>query len=233
MQLSRCGADAVYPAPSTDLHAGDLLRPFDSRHRHSGDPEVHGAKEIPIGEIERLPIRTAEGDVGCLRLAVDDTPQLLALRIQNPDATRAATIDVPSTVHLHPVRDTGFGTAEICEHAICLPGQRTIWRHIERACVPVSPVGRLLEFHRPLTGRVFHSPVAIDVAEQKVGALLPPQRAFSRAVVAADAVGKLTDWLAGADDLVKFRLELFDPFHTLCGCDTAEAGAEGGATGRC
>src|SRR6266436_7209843 len=140
MQLSRCGADAVYPAPSTDLHAGDLLRPFDSRHRHSGDPEVHGAKEIPIGEIERLPIRTAEGDVGCLRLAVDDTPELLALRIQNPDATRATTIDVPSIVHLHPVRDTGFGTAEICEHAICLPGQRTIWRHIESAYVPTPTV---------------------------------------------------------------------------------------------
>src|SRR6516164_1182309 len=96
---------------------------------------------------------------------------------------------------------------------------------------PVSPVGRLLEFDRPLTGRVFHSPVAVDVAEQKVAALLPPHRAFSRAVVAAHAVGKLVDWLAGAYDPVKFRLQLFDPFHVLCGCGTAEAGAEGGATG--
>src|SRR5262249_2342541 len=97
---------------------------------------------------------------------------------------------------------------------------------------PVGPVGRLLEFHGRLTGRVFHAPVAIDVTEQKVGALRPPQRAFSRPVVAADTVGKLTDRLAGADDLVKLRLELFDPFHTLCGCDPAEAGAQGGATGR-
>jgi hypothetical protein len=58
---------------------------------------------------------------------------------------------------------------------------------------PVSPVGRLLEFHRPLTGRVFHAPVAIDVTEQQVTALLPPNRTFGRAVVAADAVGKLID----------------------------------------
>src|SRR5215468_5004720 len=96
---------------------------------------------------------------------------------------------------------------------------------------PVSPVGRFLEFDRPLTGRVFHSPVAVDVAEQKVAALLPPHRTFSRAVVAANAVGKLVDRLAGADDPVKFGLGLFDLFHALSGCDPAEAGAEGSATG--
>src|SRR5258708_21825030 len=65
------------------------LFPYTTLFRsHSGDPEVHGAKEVPVGEIEGLPIRTAEGEVGCLRLAVDDAPELLALRIQNPDATR-------------------------------------------------------------------------------------------------------------------------------------------------
>src|SRR5258708_32644021 len=117
------------------------LFPYTTLFRsHSGDPEVHGAKEVPVGEIEGLPIRTAEGEVGCLRLAVDDAPELLALRIQNPDATRAATIDVPSIVHLHPVRDAGFGTAQICEHAICLPGQRTSWRHVERPYVPTPRV---------------------------------------------------------------------------------------------
>jgi hypothetical protein len=65
------------PAPSEFRN----LCLFDSRHRHSGDPEIHGAKEVPVGEIEGLPIRTAEGEVGCLRLAVDDAPELLALRI--------------------------------------------------------------------------------------------------------------------------------------------------------
>src|SRR5262249_57291807 len=66
----------------------------------------------------------------------------------------------------------------------------------------------------------------------KVGALLPPQRAFSRAVVAAYAVGKLSDRLGCANDLVKFRRELFDSFPALCGRATAEAGAEGKAAGR-
>src|SRR5499427_3869989 len=145
-----CGlvkAPALNSLPSASIGIGSnfvSMRtnscPFDSRHRHPGDPEVHGAKEVPVGEIEGLPIRTAEGEVGCLRLAVDDAPKLLALHIQNPDATRAPTIDVPGSVHLHSVRDTGFATAEICEHAIGLPGQRAIWRHIECAYVPAPRV---------------------------------------------------------------------------------------------
>src|SRR5215467_3745035 len=145
-----CGlvkAPALNSLPSASIGIGSnfvSMRtnscPFDSRHRHPGDPEVYGAKEVPVGEIEGLPIRTAEGEVRCLWLAVDDAPELLALRIHNPDATRATTIDIPGTVHLHPVRDTGLGTAEIREHAICLPGQRTIWRHIERAYVPAPRV---------------------------------------------------------------------------------------------
>src|SRR5215471_15490244 len=104
LQFGKCGADAT--PHSQPAYTGDLLCLFDSRHRHSGDPEVHGAEEVPVGEIECLPIRTAEGDVGCLRLAMDDPPKLLALRIQNPDATRAATIDVSGTVHFHSVRGT-------------------------------------------------------------------------------------------------------------------------------
>src|SRR5580704_12634862 len=34
-----------------------------NQHRHSRDPEVHGSEEIPIGEIECLPVRTAKGEV--------------------------------------------------------------------------------------------------------------------------------------------------------------------------
>src|ERR1700683_1647093 len=64
------------------------LRLFDRRHRHSGDPEVHGAEEIPVGEIERLPVRPPEGEVRGLRLAVDNAPEFLALGVEDPKATR-------------------------------------------------------------------------------------------------------------------------------------------------
>jgi hypothetical protein len=48
----------------------------------SGDPEVHRAKQVPVGEIEGLHGPDRRGTVGCLRLAVDD--ELLAIRVSNP-----------------------------------------------------------------------------------------------------------------------------------------------------
>jgi hypothetical protein len=61
---------------------------------------------------------------------------------------------------------------------------------LEVASEPVCSVSRFLEFDRPLTGCVFHASIAIDVAEQKVAALLPPQRTLGRPSIAADAIGK-------------------------------------------
>jgi hypothetical protein len=97
---------------------------FDRRHRHSGNPEVHGAEEIPIGETECLPVRTSEGEVCGLWLAVDDAPKFLALGVEDPEAARAAAKDVPRSVDLHAVRYAGLGAAKLCEHAIGLPRQR-------------------------------------------------------------------------------------------------------------
>src|SRR5882724_5980329 len=74
----------------------------------------------------------------------------------------------------------------------------------------VRPVGWLLEHADALAGRVFHAPVAMDVAEQKIAALLPPHRPFGRPEIAAEARGKLLDRLGGRDDLVKLRRELLD-----------------------
>src|SRR6516164_5930759 len=133
IQLSRCGGRRYLPPPTTDLHAGDFLCLFDSRHRHSGDPETHGAKEVPVGEIECLPIRTTEGEVGCLRLARDGAPELLALRIEYPYAPRATTIDVAGSVNLHAVRHAGLGTAEVRKHAVGLACQRPAGRQAARA----------------------------------------------------------------------------------------------------
>src|SRR5262249_24877833 len=108
--------------------------------RHSGDPEVHGAEEVPVGEIKGLPVRTAEGEVRGLRLAVDNASELLALGIENPDTTRAAAIDVSGSVHLHAIRQAGLSPAQVGKHAIGLPRERAIRGQIERAYVPAPGV---------------------------------------------------------------------------------------------
>jgi hypothetical protein len=117
-----------------------LLGPFDRWHRHSGDPEVHRAEEVPVGEIKGLPVRTAEGEVRGLRLAVDNASELLALGVENPDATGAAAIDVPGTVHLHTIRHAGLSPAQVRKYAIGLPRQRAVRRQIERPYVPAPGV---------------------------------------------------------------------------------------------
>jgi hypothetical protein len=80
-----------------------------------------------------------------------------------------------------------------------------------------------------LARRIFHTAVAIDVAEQQIAALLPPQWPLSRAVVAANAISKLIDRLGGTDDLVEFRRELLDPFRALGEGEAVKSGAESGA----
>jgi hypothetical protein len=103
---------------------------------------------------------------------------------------------------------------------------------LEVAREPVGPVGRLLQFNRPLTGRVFHASVAVDVAEQKVTALLPPHRTVGRPAVAADTAGELVDWLADANNNIEFWSELLDPLRPLCGCDAGWSKAERCSPGR-
>src|SRR6516162_11496753 len=59
------------------------------------------------GEVKRSPVIAAERDVGGRRLPVHDAAELLALRVEDPDAARAAAIDVASRVDLHAVGDAG------------------------------------------------------------------------------------------------------------------------------
>src|SRR5438105_7313286 len=69
--------------------------------------------------------------------------------------------------------------------------------------------------------------VVVDVTEQEVAALLPPQRSLSWALRPAEAVGEVLDWLRGRNDLLELRRELLDarrqvivghgePSHRLC-----------------
>jgi hypothetical protein len=101
----------------------------------------------------------------------------------------------------------------------------------EVAREPVRPVGRLLEFDRALSRRVFPTPVAIDVTEQKVAALFPTHRTLGRPTVAADAIGKLVDRLADADDAVEFWRDCSILLSPLCEREATWTNAERGTTG--
>src|ERR1700733_8878179 len=89
------------------IAGSNWLCSFDRWHRHSGNLEVHRAEEIPVGEIERAPFRATEGKVGGLGLAVNDAAEFLALGIEDVNASRATTIDIPRQIHLHAVRHPG------------------------------------------------------------------------------------------------------------------------------
>jgi hypothetical protein len=48
----------------------------------------------------------------------------------------------------------------------------------------------------------------VDVAEQEVAALLPPQRSLGRALRPAEAIGEVLDRLRGRNELLELRRRL-------------------------
>ena len=68
------------------------------------------------------------------------------------------------------------------------------------AGLAVGVGGALLVERDALAGLPLHAPAAVDVAEQQVAALLPPDRSFGRPVWAAEAAAQLFGVLLGADD---------------------------------
>src|SRR5439155_4405146 len=95
---------------------------------------------------------------------------------------------------------------------------------------PVGAVGRLLEHAGALPWRVFDAAVVVDVAEQEVAALLPPQRPLGRPEVAAKSGGEFLDRLRLVDDLFERGIELLDALGRLR--PRAEAAAQGEPAGR-
>src|SRR6516225_5782698 len=91
---------------------------FRYRHRHAGDLYVDRAEVGAAGEIEGLPVISAECDVGGCRLAVHDATEFLATWIHDPDAARAAAIDIAFDVDFHAIGHTGLVTAQISEHPV-------------------------------------------------------------------------------------------------------------------
>src|SRR5207237_8750441 len=70
------------------------------RHRHARNLHVDRAEVAAAGEVKRLPVVAAEGDVGGRGLPVNDAAEFLAGRVENPEAAGAAAIDVAGAVHL-------------------------------------------------------------------------------------------------------------------------------------
>src|SRR5882672_2417911 len=90
---------ASCPASMTTPAISDLPR----RDRRSCDLQFDRAQRAVRGEIQRFPIITAKGDIGCLRLAMHDKAELLAGRIDDVDAAGAAGINVAGHIHFESV----------------------------------------------------------------------------------------------------------------------------------
>jgi hypothetical protein len=62
----------------------------------------------------------------------------------------------------------------------------------------VGAIGRFEKQRNAASRLVLHATVVVDVAEQEVAALLPPQRSLGRALRPAEAIGKVLDRLRGS-----------------------------------
>src|SRR5262245_28014479 len=75
---------------------------------------------------------------------------------------------------------------------------------------PVRAVGRLEIDGHALARRVFHAPAVVNIGEQEVAALLPPERPLGGSQRAAEAGCQFLDRLVHGDDLVELRRKLLD-----------------------
>src|SRR4051794_38424169 len=124
-----------------------LLR---DRHRNAGNFHLDAAEVVAAGEVERLPVATAKGDVGGRRRTMDDAAELLALRVHDPDAAGAAAIDIPFDIDLHAVGHARLVTAQIDEDTVALPCQHAVWVQLE--CTNVA-APRIVDVQRLFVGR--------------------------------------------------------------------------------
>src|SRR5262249_9153595 len=95
-------------------------RSFRRRDRDAGDLHPHRSEGRARGEEQGLPVVASERQVGRLRLSVDDTAKLVALRIHDVDAARPPAIDVAGRIHFHAVRSTRLGAGKLDKDAFGL-----------------------------------------------------------------------------------------------------------------
>ena len=74
----------------------------------------------------------------------------------------------------------------------------------------VGAIGRFEKQRNAASRLVLHATVVVDVAEQEVAALLPPQRSLGRALSPTEAIGEVLDRLRGRNDLLELRRKLLD-----------------------
>src|SRR5258708_36763116 len=92
--------------------------------------------------------------------------------------------------------------------AVMLAGNE---RALKIAGQAVRPVGRLEEQRGAALARLMlHPAVVVDVAEQEVAALVPPQRPLGRALRPAKPVGQVLDRPRWRQNLFKLRGQLLD-----------------------
>src|SRR5439155_10444573 len=87
------------------------------RHRHARDLYIDREESASGGEVKRLPVIAAEGDVRGGGVPMDDTAKLPASRVNDVKTSGAAAVDVALCVDLHTVGHPGLGAAEIHEDA--------------------------------------------------------------------------------------------------------------------
>src|SRR5262249_16437743 len=80
---------------------------------------------------------------------------------------------------------------------------------------PVRAVGRLEIDGHALARRVLHAPVIVDVGEQEVAALLPPEWPLGGSQRAAEAGCQFLDRLVHGNDLVELRRKPIDAWLHL------------------
>src|SRR5262249_4954093 len=113
------------------------------------------------------------------------------------------------------VRDDGDAAVELLPRhspAVVLAGEQP---PLEIAGESVGAVGWLLEHGHALAGDVLHALVVVDVAEEQIAPLFPPERALGRPERPAESVGQIVDRLRRRDDLLELGRQLLDALGRL------------------
>src|SRR5689334_10344614 len=91
------------------------------RHGHSGNLYLDRTEMTTAGEVDRLPVVAAKGEVGGRGGTVHDAAELLPGLVHDPHAAGATAIDVAFDIDLHAVGHAGFRAAQIGEDAVGVP----------------------------------------------------------------------------------------------------------------
>jgi hypothetical protein len=182
-----------------------------------------GGEREPVGGDERVGDERHGAEIGrdavhAGKLQVPLLGDDVVVRIGEKDRAVGLDHDIVGAIEATPLKTVGDHRETAIELAprdaprLVLAGEKAA---LEVAREPIGPVGRLEDHGHALPRRVLDAPVVVDVVEQQVAALLPPQRPLGRPERPAEPLRQVLDRLGRGDDLVQFRSELLDPFGRL------------------